>query len=70
MTGGLAAAADHRLPFYWWKGKDDSASSYAMKPLVAELFRDVRQSDGRRSAGAAAGADWTPAEERRQSMAT
>jgi len=31
-----------RLPFYWWRGADGTASLYAMKPAVAEVFRDAR----------------------------
>jgi hypothetical protein len=31
-----------RLPFYWWR-HDGEASSYAMKPTVARLFREARQ---------------------------
>ena len=62
LTGELAAAAGRRLPFYWWKGRDGSASWYAMKPIVAALFRQARQQSGLSPADAAAGADWTAAE--------
>ena len=62
VTGGLAAAAGRRFPFYWWEAEDGSASFYAMKPLVAQLFRDARQLARPGFAGAAAGADWTATE--------
>ena len=62
VTGGLAAAAGRRFPFYWWKAEDSSASFYAMKPLVGQLFRDARQLARPGFAGAAAGADWTATE--------
>ena len=62
MTGELAAASGRRLPFYWWKGRDGSASCYAMKPMVATLFRDARQQAGPSQAGVEAAADWTATE--------
>lgn len=43
VTRRLATDAGRRFPFYWWKAKDGSATVYAMKPLVAQLFRDARQ---------------------------
>ena len=36
------ARSGRRLPFYWWRNNGD-ASPYAMKPTVAMLFRDARQ---------------------------
>jgi len=36
------AESGRRYPFYWWAGKNGGPSSYAMKPLVAELFREAR----------------------------
>jgi len=61
-TGELAASAGRRLPFYWWKSRNGSASWYAMKPMVAALFREARQQTSAGSADAAAGTDWTAAE--------
>jgi hypothetical protein len=37
------AESGRRYPFYWWAGKSGGPSSYAMKPLVAELFREARE---------------------------
>jgi len=62
QTGELAAPAGRRLPFYWWKGRDGSASWYAMKPMVAALFRQAREQSGLSPGDAAAGTDWTAAE--------
>jgi hypothetical protein len=62
LTGELAAASGRRLPFYWWKGENGSASWYAMKPTVAALFREARQESGPGPANAAVGTDWTAAE--------
>ena len=62
MTGELAASAGRRLPFYWWKGKGGSSSCYAMKPVVATLFREARLQAGPGPADAEAGTDWTTAE--------
>ncbi len=62
VTRRLATAADRRFPFYWWKGKDDAATLYAMKPVVAQLFRDARQQAQSRLGNVAAGTDWTAAE--------
>ena len=42
ITVGEQLAAQRRLPFYWWRGSNGDASLYAMKPSVAELFRNVR----------------------------
>jgi hypothetical protein len=61
-TGELSAAAGRRFPFYWWKGRDGAASCYAMKPMVAALFRQVREQSGLSLSDAAAGTDWTAAE--------
>lgn len=61
-TGELAAASDRRLPFYWWEGREGSASWYAMKPMVAALFQEARQQSATSPADAAAGTDWTAAE--------
>ncbi len=62
VTGELAAASGRRLPFYWWKGRDGLASSYAMKPMVAAVFQEARQLARFDLADAAAGTDWTAAE--------
>ena len=62
VTGELAAASGRRLPFYWWQGRDGSASWYAMKPMVAALFREARQQSGTNPADAAVGTDWTASE--------
>ena len=44
LSGLRRAWADsgRRYPFYWWAGKNGGPSLYAMKPLVAELFREAR----------------------------
>jgi hypothetical protein len=44
-----------RLPFYWWR-KTGEASSYAMKPGVARLFRDARREAGGNDADHGGGA--------------
>lgn len=33
-------ASGRRYPFYWWEGRP---TRYAMKPGIAQLFRDVRR---------------------------
>lgn len=38
---GSYQESGRRYPFYWWKGKP---SSYAMKPSVAKLFHQARNS--------------------------
>ena len=48
VSGSLAAlsgpreASQRRYPFYWWQGRDGSPTRYAMKPVVARLFRAAR----------------------------
>jgi hypothetical protein len=37
------AASGRRYPFYWWEG---NPSRYAMKPSVAEVFRQARRKLG------------------------
>jgi hypothetical protein len=39
---GPATVSGRRLPFYWWAGDDEAGSQYAMKPGVARLFREAR----------------------------
>ncbi len=39
---GPAVRSGRRLPFYWWAGVEGSATRYAMKPQVAQLFRAAR----------------------------
>lgn len=39
------ARSGRRMPFYWWR-TNGGASSYAMKPGVAKLFRDARHNIG------------------------
>ncbi len=46
------ARSGRRLPFYWWR-QNGGASCYAMKPVVARLFREARQNAGDARAGAA-----------------
>jgi hypothetical protein len=29
---------DRRFPFYWWQGREDESTRYAMQPRVAALF--------------------------------
>ena len=48
------------MPFYWWR-TNGGASSYAMKPTVANLFRDVRQATIAYRAEPGSG-DWNAAE--------
>ena len=43
-----------RYPFYWWRG-NGSPTRYAMKPAVAELFRQARRAT---TAAAARGYWW------------
>lgn len=44
-TAQPTARSGKRMPFYWWRNNGD-ASSYAMKPEVAKLFRDARHNVG------------------------
>ena len=44
-TAQPTARSGRRMPFYWWRNNGD-ASSYAMKPEVARLFRDARHRHG------------------------
>jgi Family of unknown function (DUF6416) len=37
----LSARSGRRFPFYWWR-QNGGASRYAMKPAVAQLFREAR----------------------------
>jgi hypothetical protein len=46
-TGRLKDEADRRFPFYWWAGTSGDPSVYAMKPMVAEVFRRARDGHDR-----------------------
>jgi Family of unknown function (DUF6416)/Domain of unknown function (DUF3883) len=48
-----------RLPFYWWR-QHGGATLYAMKPGVARLFREARQSTA--GADPDPGGDWSASE--------
>ena len=45
-AGRLKDEAGRRFPFYWWAGANGDPSLYAMKPAVAEVFREARDSAG------------------------
>jgi hypothetical protein len=53
------ARSGRRMPFYWWRTNAD-ASSYAMKPGVAKLFRDARHNIGNHAEPGSG--DWDVAE--------
>ena len=59
-TAQPTARSGRRMPFYWWRTTGD-ASSYAMKPAVARLFRGARQASIGNHAEPDSG-DWTAAE--------
>ena len=58
-TAQPTARSGRRMPFYWWR-TSGGASSYAMKPVVASLFRDARHTIGRHSEPGSG--DWNAAE--------
>ena len=59
-TAQPTARSGRRMPFYWWR-TNGGASSYAMKPGVARLFRDARQTSIGNHAEPGGG-DWNAAE--------
>jgi hypothetical protein len=59
-TAQPTAKSGRRMPFYWWRNNGD-ASSYAMKPEVARLFRDARQASMGNHAEPGSG-DWDATE--------
>jgi Family of unknown function (DUF6416) len=67
VSGSLSQAilsysrSGRRLPYYWWRQRGGGASSYAMKPAVARLFREARQNIGGNHTDLGGG-DWSLAE--------
>ncbi len=59
-TAQPTARSGRRMPFYWWR-TNGGASSYAMKPVVANLFRNARQTTSAGHAEPGSG-DWDAAE--------
>jgi hypothetical protein len=59
-TARPTAISGRRMPFYWWRTAG-GASSYAMKPAVARLFRDARRTSIGNHAEPGSG-DWSAAE--------
>lgn len=59
-TAQPTARSGRRMPFYWWR-INGGASSYAMKPVVANLFRNARQATIAQHAEPGSG-DWNAAE--------
>jgi hypothetical protein len=62
-VSGPHKVSGRRLPFYWWRGADGGASWYAMKPVVARLFREARQNTGPGHTEPSGG-DWSNSEVR------
>jgi hypothetical protein len=43
LLGRVRENSGRRYPFYWWKGKNGDPTQYAMKPMVAQFFREGRR---------------------------